>query len=362
MPILQRYLLRTFTPLFSLCMGVFLFVLLMNYFLRLFNLAVMQGIPLMWIFLCFTRLLPYLLSLALPMAFVLALLLTLGQLTESGEILAMRASGFSFMDILGPFLAAAFGCTLLLLHINHKASPDGFHSFRESYTRAAAQASRLNLDERSLTQLGDWDVFAEQVERGGGALEGIRLVKRKGEYARLRISAPEGRMRVEPERGLRLELLAGSLVWPSKDPLTSTTSTFQKARLFIPFRDHNQAPREPDIPELSTRRLMERLAALGDDPQKAREYTTEKAMRSASALAPLVLFLVATPLGMVFEKRGRALGFALSLLLLFAYYGLLAVGVGIGRRHLAWSPWGPWLPDAACLACGALLWWGRMRR
>ena len=44
MTILTRYLLRSYLPSFLLCLGVFLFVLLMNYFLRLFNLAVMKGI------------------------------------------------------------------------------------------------------------------------------------------------------------------------------------------------------------------------------------------------------------------------------------------------------------------------------
>ena len=74
------------------------------------------------------------------------------------------------------------------------------------------------------------------------------------------------------------------------------------------------------------------------------------------ALAPFVLFWVACPLGVRLDKRGRVAAFALSLGLIFAYYGLLATGISLGRKTLALAPWGPWLPDLVCGAAGAWLW------
>ena len=105
--ILPRYCLRLFAPVFLLCLSVFTGVLLMNNFLRLFNMALLKGISLFWILGCFLRLLPYFLSLALPMAFLVATMVTLGQLSEQGEVMALRASGFSFLDLTWPFLAMA---------------------------------------------------------------------------------------------------------------------------------------------------------------------------------------------------------------------------------------------------------------
>src|SRR5438128_816370 len=106
MPILPRNFLRLFGPTFLLCLTIFTGVLLMNQFLRLFNLAVMKGISPFWIAGCFLRLLPFICSLALPMAFVVALLLTLAQLSDGGEVMALRASGFSFLEMTWPFLAS----------------------------------------------------------------------------------------------------------------------------------------------------------------------------------------------------------------------------------------------------------------
>ncbi|MBI3289339.1 MAG: LptF/LptG family permease, partial [Elusimicrobia bacterium] len=287
MSILSRYLLRTYLPAFSLALGVFLSILLMNYFLRLFNVAVMKGVSLGWIFYCFVRLLPYFLSLALPMAFLVALMLTLGQLSESGEVMALRSSGFSFREILAPYFFVALGLTGLLLYINHKASPDGFHAFKKAYADVVSSVSRLRLEARTFTRLGEWEFYADEAD-AQGRLKGVRLIKRAGQYQRLRVSAPEGEARPESGRGVRLTLRDGALLWPSDAPSELTSSTFGTYRLFLPFVDPNAAQRRADIPELSTARLLDRLREAGVSDQHQREYTTEIALRSAAAAAPFV--------------------------------------------------------------------------
>jgi lipopolysaccharide export system permease protein len=360
MTILTRYLLRSFFPAFGLCIGVFIFVMLMTYFLRLFNLAVMKGIPLSWILLCFARLSPYFLSLALPMAFLVALLLTLGRVSETGEVMALRASGFSFKDILKPFLVVGIVLAALLLGVNHKWSPDGFHSFQRSYHRALAEITRLDVEPNALTEIGLWTIYAKSVDNRAGRLDGVRVVKRKGGYERMRISAPSGFSEVEKGRGVRLVLEDGSLVWPSDDPRTHTVSRFDRAVFFLPFQ--GDVRRKAELRELSTPRIREEIARGGLTPQKVREYTTEMAVRSAGALAPFMLFWVACPLGLKLEKRSGPIGFALSLALMFGFYGLLALGVGLGRKSLGFSPWSPWLPNLACIPAGLWSWRRLLKR
>jgi lipopolysaccharide export LptBFGC system permease protein LptF len=362
MRILTRYLLRTYIPTFLLCLGIFLFVLLMNYFLRLFNMAVMKGISLSWILLCFARLSPYFLSLSLPMAFLVALLLTLGHFSENGEALALRSAGFSFKEILAPYLVLAVVLSGLLVYINHKASPEGFHSFRDSYDRAAAELSHVTVEPRILTRVCDWEIYAEGSDEEAGRLRGVRLIKRQGDYKRLRVMAPEGSVRMEKGRGLHLELRDGALLWPNDEPASRTSSTFRRYKMFSPIFDNSKFHRELDIQEMNTPRLLQRAGDPATEPSRRREYATEGALRSAGAAAPFVLFWVACPLGLRSERRTRAVSFALSLLVLFVYYGLLALGMSLGRRHLEWSSWGPWIPDVVCLGIGGGLWWRGLRQ
>jgi lipopolysaccharide export LptBFGC system permease protein LptF len=225
-----------------------------------------------------------------------------------------------------------------------------------------SQVSRVSLEPKTLTRVGDWELYADAVGERDGELAGVRLIKREGSYKRLRVCAPQGRTWAEKGRGVHMELKNGSLLWPNDGPEGRTSSTFGRYHFFHPFADSRKKVRPPDLQELDTPRLREALKGPALDSQKRREYTTEAALRSAGALAPLVFFWVACPLGLGIERRSRAASFGLSLAVMFGYYGFLALGIGMGRRDLSWSPWSPWLADAVCLACGGVLWRRRLGR
>src|SRR5262249_17202914 len=150
-------------------------------------------------------------SLALPMAFLVALLLTLGQLSESGEIMALRSSGFSFAEILWPYFGIALLFSVALLYDNHKASPEGFHAFRKKYEDAVAQISRMDLEPGTFTKIGEWQLFAKTVRGSGMDLGGIYLVKLHGQREGMRVDAPRGEIRFEHDKGFWLELYNGTM-------------------------------------------------------------------------------------------------------------------------------------------------------
>lgn len=354
MLLLPRYFLRIFLPVFALAACIFTGVLLMNHFIRLFNMAVMKGVPALWILNCFLRLLPSLLSLAVPMAFLVALLIALGQLSENGEILALRASGFSFFELGRPFLFLSIGLSALLLYVNHKAGPDGLHSFRNRYTAAAQKIGRIDLEAGSFLKLGAWKLFASKTDPTGGRLEGAYLVRAAAEGP-LRIEAPRGSLRLEKKSGLILELEDGSLHVPDLDPQKFTAARFERYRLQVPLAQAGLANRKPDIPELSSSRLLDKLREPDISPSHRNEYQVEVALRSAMALSPFVFFWLGAPLGLRSARHTRWSGFSLSLGLLFAYYGLQALGVGLGRRTPELSFAAPWLADVLGLAAGVVL-------
>lgn len=362
MPIFARYLFRLFFPIFLVCLGVGTTVLLMNHSLRLFNIAVLKGISPLWIVACFGRLLPFFLSLALPMAFLVALLLVLGQISESGEVMALRSSGFSFVDILWPFGSLAVTLSLLLFYVNHKASPEGYHSFKKSYEGALRQISAVELEPKTFVELGEWKLFAQSADSESGHLGGIYLVKHKGNNSGLRVEAPDGRLAIDKGRGLTLELKNGTLQLPAREPAWLVTAAFESYRLFMPFAAAAPVDRRLDIQELNTLRLRERVADPATSPEHRKEYRTEAAVRSVGAASPFVMFWLACPLGLRLERRAKATGFALSLLVLFLYYGLLALGISLGRRHLELASWSPWIPNVAGLLAAAGLWTRELRR
>jgi len=353
MPIMPRYLLRQFLPTFGAGVALFLGVLLMNQFLRLFTLAMVKGLPFWWILACFARLLPSFASLALPMAYLVAAMITLGQLSDSGEAMALRASGFSYREIVRPFLWAGVALSLLLLAVNHKLGPDGFHSFRRRTSEAGQKLAKIDLQSGVITLLGPWRMFARGADARTGRLEGVYLVRPDSAEA-VRVSAERGQLTLDPGRGVGLELEDGQLQLPNADPEKFTSGRFERYRVYLPLATP-AAPRELDIQELATPELRARAADAGVPRDKRLEYLVEAAARSAGALSPFVFFWIAAPLGLGLKRRARGADFAASLLVLFAFYGLFVFGVSLGRRHELLASTAPWLADAAGLAAGAWL-------
>jgi len=353
MPILPRYILRQFLPIFGASVALFLGVLMMNQFLRLFSLAMMKGIPVWWILACFARLLPSLAALAVPMSFLVAAMVVLGQLNDSGEVMALRASGFSYREITRPLLWTAIALSALMLVVNHKVGPDGYQSFKKRTSEAAQKVARVELRPRSFTELGPWRLYARDSNMKTGMLEGVYLVK-PGETQGMRINAERGKLTSEPGRGITLELIDGQLQLPSKEPERFTSGRFERYSVFVPLTTAALAPRELTMQEMSTARLREKAADPATSRDHRLEYRVEAAVRTVGALSPFVFFWLGVPLGMA-KRRSRGADFAVSLGVMFIFYGLLVVGVSLGRRHEALADTAPWLCNAAGLLAGAFL-------
>lgn len=353
MPIVPRYILRLFLPLFGASAALFLGVLLMNQFLRLFSLAMMKGLPAWWVLTLFAPLLPSLAALAVPMSFMVAAMITMGQLTESGELMALRASGFSYREITRPLLWAAIVLSAVMLFVNHKAGPEGFHSFRKRTSEAAQKIARVELRPRSFIELGPWRLYARDSDSKTGRLSGVYLVN-PGSSQGLRINAERGTLTSDPETGITLELLDGQLQLPSREPERFTSGRFDRYSVFVPLSSRAAGPRALDIQEMTSPILLRKASEPGTTPQHRLEYRVEAAVRSVGALAPFVFFWIGVPLGMA-KRRTRGADFAASLAVLFLFYGLLVVGISLGRRHEALSSTAPWLCNAAGLIAGFVL-------
>ena len=326
----------------------------MNYFIRLFHVAILKGISLFWILTCFARLSPYVMSLCVPMAFLVALLLTLGRLSESGEVMALRASGFSFGEMTRPFLILGVLLSGALLLVNHKASPEGFHSFKIQQTYAAQKVARLEVAPGTFMKVGPWRLFAEAADPATGRLEGAYLIK-PGVDRGARVSAPRGQLTLQKGVGVHLDFEDGDLQLANRTPDKFTTARFRRYRIFVPLAGVARADRRPDIQEINTRGLWRRIQDPGTSAQHRTEYKVEMAVRSAGAFSPFVFFWIGAPLAMRLGRNSRGVGFALSLGILFGFYGLLALGIGLGRRNEDVALYAPFIADGAGLLVGAFL-------
>src|SRR5262245_42872192 len=100
-----RYVLSEILLPFTGALLFFIFVLLMFQIINLVDFFIVHKVSAYWVMQLLGYLALSLLQPAIPIAFLLAVLLGIGRLSTDGEIMAMRASGLSSRQILAPVLA-----------------------------------------------------------------------------------------------------------------------------------------------------------------------------------------------------------------------------------------------------------------
>ena len=124
MSLLSRYFIKEMLLPFFFSLFMITFLLFINFLLRAIDRFLGKGLDVLTILEYLFLNLAWIIALSVPMAVLLATLMTFGRLSEDNEINAMRASGISFTTIiLSPIL---FGTTvaLLLVVFNNFILPD----------------------------------------------------------------------------------------------------------------------------------------------------------------------------------------------------------------------------------------------
>src|SRR5579862_8005709 len=116
--ILESYVLFSFFQPLAFGVAVFSFMLVLDKLFDMADLVLNRGASAWLVLKMFAIFVPTILPLTVPMAFLLASLVTFGRLSQDGEITAVRAAGISLWKISWPILGLAAIVSIMLLPFN----------------------------------------------------------------------------------------------------------------------------------------------------------------------------------------------------------------------------------------------------
>ncbi|WP_298435483.1 LPS export ABC transporter permease LptG [Geobacter sp.] len=130
MNILTRYIAAAYLRIFGLCLAAFIAIYLVIDFLEKIG-RFLRFQPLWTDIIHFFLLkIPEIFTQVVPLAVLMATLLTLGLLSRNSEITAMRGCGISLARISAPILAIACGVSLLTIVTNEFVLPETYQKMR----------------------------------------------------------------------------------------------------------------------------------------------------------------------------------------------------------------------------------------
>ncbi|MGK7911893.1 MAG: LptF/LptG family permease [Synechococcus sp.] len=313
---------------------------------------------------------PKIIVLTFPMSVLLATLLTYNRMSSDSEIVALRSCGVSPLRLMLPALLLSLIVTSLTFVFNEAIVPRsstyvdrmveqvfGDHaSIRNNNILYQELGNNINAPshpnpneerDRKLNRL----FFARRFD--GETMTGITLLDFTGEERRILV-AQQGIWLGEDEGW---EFTNGTSYILNDDGSYQTVAPFQAMVVDLPRSPIDssvvQDSESMNIPQLQNYIRLQERAGQRD---KVRSLRMDLALKYAIPFACIAFGLIGAPLGMRLQRTSGALGFSLSILLIFLYYVLLSVAQGLGQTGLNPTV-AAWMPNAMGWGAAALLLW-----
>ncbi|MDB6076614.1 MAG: YjgP/YjgQ family permease [Akkermansiaceae bacterium] len=347
---LARYMTRQFLIIFAICMaGLFSIWMVVDLSDNLDDLRQSNHVADLVLRLYAVRL-PQISVQLLPYGLLLSLLYCLGRLSASREIVAMTQTGRGLMRLTTPFMVTGLLITLLCMGLNFHWAPHAVVAQKAIIDEAKnldptlAESQRYrNAPERRMWMVGKFpqdfqdgaplrDVFVIQ-ENEDGTLESVLTAKTASWEARTRYWTLGNARKL--------------LIRPSPAPPEFEEDLPEK----LVITTWKETPAEivrPGLPaaQLGIPDLTDWLQDHGDGQVRQRAaHLTQWHSRWAQPFNCLIVVILATPLGVVFTRRGTSGGVALAVFLCGGMIFLSTVSLSLGDSGHLSPAWAAWLPN-----------------
>ncbi len=343
------YIFREILHIFLISLLVFTIVLLMDKILKLIEWIVSRGASITLILKLLLYLSPSFLVFTIPMALIVATLLSFGRLSSDNEVTAFKASGVSLYQLYVPVGVFSIGAYILSALLVFYGLPWGNRGVYEVFFQMAQSKATLEIQERVFNDAFDGLVlYVDKVPTSGEKMEGILIYdeREKGRYDT--IFAREGFVANNPKtQEVMLKLLDGDIhrFEPNNDlfqkiHFQSYDLKLELAGAMKAFSGRKLKDRETSIEDMKAR--IARMRQKGLDTS-SEEMEIHK--RYAVPFVCLIFGLMGVPLGIQSRRSGRSNGFVFSLLIILAYYVSL-IGAEIFVADHTLPPWlAGWFPN-----------------
>jgi lipopolysaccharide export system permease protein len=358
-PLLDRYLLQELSKPFLFGVGAFSAVgVAAGSLFSLLQDVTATRIPLSIALQVLALQVPRFISLSLPIAMLLASLLSVSRLFSDRELTAMRACGVSFGRLARPILLFGLCITIGMFGLNEAVVP---------YTQYQSKlAMRRPLQEGQITAR-DKNIFYpeygpnKEVRRffyaqsfDGKAMKGLTILDFTRTEANQIIAAESATWDAQ---GSRWKFRNGRLYIVTSDGSEQSVSSFSDQDLYVPRDATALAAPSQSLEDMSIADAQSYLATVQEQGSglQVRKAQIRIQQQLSLPLVAVIFALIGTALGSTLQGLTNSTGFGISALIVLGYYILMFLMNNLG--NLGWiSPFlAAWLPNACMVGISVWL-------
>lgn len=351
MKILDIYLLKeVFSPFITGILG-FSFILSASLLFNLADLFVNRGVPLINIIKILLYELPGVLTISFPISALFATLLGLNRLAREGEITALRIGGIRLTRIFLPVIVFGILVSFGNFGISEYIAPWSVHQ-GETMIREAIFKDPLPIIQNNVFFKAPDNkyVYLARYDPSTRSGNDILLYSIQGSAPLQVISAK--RVIVEDNVWILEE---GAIHYYDREGIISLQSRFKKLSLDLNVDVGSFYKGQKTTEEMSARELKKLIDSFKKSGINTRNLEVDYHLKFSIVFAAAILSLLGSPLSILPIRGGKYYGLSASLIIVFIYYTILALGRAFARNGIFHPAFGVWLPNIIGFVVGVVL-------
>lgn len=321
-------------------------VLLLERLLRIFQVVTTSTNPASDTSQMIVNLLPYYLGIAVPLALLLGVIITIDRFSRSSELTAALGAGISLFHMTKPFVYIGVFLAALTLFIEGYMQPVGRYNYRKVEHSVKQQSFTAALREGTFTSVGNRTFFAG-TDLPGAAIGPIfiyeTLTDDMGKLTGKRLTtASQGEIIVREESMepvLQLSKGQTYLIAETDKKQLDGDLRFQSSSIAGAASEINYRVRGDDEREMTSRELFSNRK--GDDARFTVSQEVNNAtlhLRVAKSVLLLILPFIAVPFGLNYGRNPSSAGITIGVIFLISLQKALEFGQSLGAAGKI-PPW-----------------------
>ena len=351
MKILRNYLLKEFFGPFFLTLGVLSFLMIIvGNLKKIADLVINKGVDLISVVKIFVLLTPYIVTYALPISILVAVLMSFGRLSSDNEIIAIRASGISIIRLVSPIIVLGLVLSLSLIVFNDRAASYAHYAYRKTLIEVGVKNPTAAFEEGVfINSFQKYILFIYKIDSKRNRLMNVRIYEPQGNDKPTRtIVAKSGEFIVMPETNtVKLKLIDGT----SDEPDPNNPTNFYKLNFKTYFMNLNIADLrekgkiDKKYKEMTIQELRKRIVELKKENINPAPLIVEINEKLTLAFSCIVFILMGIPLAVITRRREKSINIGIAMLIIVIYYPLFIACEALGIQGHLNPTLAMWVPN-----------------
>ncbi len=291
------------------------------------------------------------------MAVLLASLLTFGRLSGSSEIIVMRAGGINFLRLAMPVYIMAFLISIGAIAFNEFVVPKTNHMYQTIIREEIMKRSTPQTQDHVVLKNVDGDtinslMYARTFDATTKQLKLITVQQ----FTNGNLTQVENANMAE-WNGQYWIMHDGIIYDLSAEGGVERTMHFSQQVMPITSDPNKIAQSKKEPEEMTIKELKLQIKAYEASYANSKKLEMELYQRFSIPIASFVFALVGAPLGLQKQRSSSSIGFGLSVLIIFIYYGVMTFTAALGKGGALNPMVASAIPDVLGVIAGLYLNW-----